>query len=59
MQKQKQNNEKCIIRYVKFTNQLSLKTRYPKRTGGKWLIHGTKHRKDNKLQSQELPCRIA
>ena len=24
-------------------------------TGGKWLIHGTKHRKDNQLQSLELP----
>ena len=24
-------------------------------TGGKWLIHGTKHRKDNLLQSLELP----
>ena len=28
-------------------------------TGGKWLIHRTKHRKDNQLQSLELPCRIA
>ena len=28
-------------------------------TGGKWLIHGTKHRKDNQLQSLELPCRIS
>ena len=26
---------------------------------GKWLIHGTKHRKDNHLQSLELPCRIS
>ena len=25
--------------------------------GGKWFIHGTKHRKDNQLQSLELPCR--
>ena len=24
-------------------------------TGGKWLIHGTKRRKDNQLQSLELP----
>ena len=24
-----------------------------------WLIHGTKHRKDNQLQSLELPCRIS
>ena len=28
-------------------------------TGGKWLIHGTKHRKDNQLRSLELPCRIS
>ena len=26
---------------------------------GKWLIHGTKYRKDNKLQSMELPSRIS
>ena len=24
----------------------------------RWLIHGTKCRKDNQLQSLELPCRI-
>ena len=24
-------------------------------TGGKWLIHSTKHQKDNALQSLELP----
>ena len=27
--------------------------------GGKWLIHGTKRRKDNQLQSLELPCKIS
>ena len=27
--------------------------------GGKRLIHGTKRRKDNQLQSLELPCRIS
>ena len=27
--------------------------------GGKWLIHDTKRRKDNKLQSLKLPCRVA
>ena len=27
-------------------------------TGGKWLIHGTKHHKDNQLQSLKFPCRI-
>ena len=26
-------------------------------TGGKWLIHSTKHHKDNQLQSLELHCR--
>ena len=26
---------------------------------GKWLIHGTKRRKDNQLQSLELPCRVS
>ena len=24
--------------------------------GGKWLINGTKRRKDNQLQSLDLPC---
>ena len=28
-------------------------------TGGKWLIHGTTRRKDNQLQSLELPCIIS
>ena len=28
-------------------------------TEDKWLIHGTKRRKDNQLQSLELPCRIS
>ena len=28
-------------------------------TEAKWLIHGTKHRKDNQLQSLELPRRIS
>ena len=28
-------------------------------TRGKWLIHGTKHHKDNQLQSLELSCRIS
>ena len=27
--------------------------------GGKWLIPGTKHRKDNQLESLELPCRMS
>ena len=28
-------------------------------TEGKWLIHGTKRRKDNQLESPGLPCRIS
>ena len=28
-------------------------------TGSSWLIHGTKQRKDNQLQSLKLPCRIS
>ena len=28
-------------------------------TGDKWLIHGTKRRKDNQLQSLEHPFRIS
>ena len=28
-------------------------------TWGKWLIHGTKHRKDNQMQSMEFPCGIS
>ena len=27
--------------------------------GGKWLIHDTKRRKDNQLQSLKLPCRFS
>ena len=27
--------------------------------GGKWLIHYTKRRKDNQLQSLKFPCRIS
>ena len=27
--------------------------------GGKWLIHDTKRRKDNQLQSLKLPCWIS
>ena len=30
-----------------------------KHTRGKWLIHRTKRRKENQLQSLELPCRIS
>ena len=52
-----------IIDYVKPTAQLLFKSRFPKggpqHAGGKWLIHDTKRRKANQLQSLKLPCRIS
>ena len=58
------HKKKIIIHYVKPTAQLLFKIRFPKgkvdqHAGGKWLIHGTKRRKDNQLQSLKLPCRIS
>ena len=41
------------------SNHLLFQTTFPKvdwHTCGKWLIHGTKHCKDNQLQSLELHC---
>ena len=38
--------------------KLDFQTRGPD-AGGKWLIHGTKRRKDNQLQRLELPCKIS
>ena len=55
-----QKQQKIVFPYVKLTNLLSFYTRFPKSGPtyrGKWLIHGTKRRKDNQLQSLELPCR--
>ena len=49
-------------RNVKPTAQLWLKIDFQKvdqHAGGKWLIHDTKRRKDNKLQILKLPCRIS
>ena len=59
-----QNTKKIryIIHYVKPTVQLLFKIWFPKvdqHEGGKWLIHDTKRRKDNQLQSLKLPCRIS
>ena len=50
----KKNNKKFFSLYVKLTILLSFKTRFPKvdqRTGSKYLIHGTKRRKENQLRS--------
>ena len=44
--------------YVKLTNPLSFQIDFQmvyQHTGGKWLIHATKHGQDNQLQSLELP----
>ena len=61
----------CIIAYVKIQKKWRYSIQYVKPTaqlvfknldqhaGGKWLIHDTKRRKDNKLQSLKLPCRIS
>ena len=39
--------------------KLDFQKKVDRHTGGKWLIHGTRRRKDNQLQSLELPCRIS
>ena len=57
-----QKQQKIAFPYVKLTNVLSFKLDFQKvdqHTGGKWLIPGTKLRKDNQLQSLKLPCRIS
>ena len=49
------------FRYVKLTDQLLFKTRFPKmhyNIRGSCLIHGTKHRNDYQFRSWELPCNI-
>ena len=53
-----------IIHYVKSTAQLFFFFKFDfqkvdQHAGGKWLIHDTKRRKDNQLQSLKLPCRIS
>ena len=53
MQNVIKNNENVVLQ-----NPLSFQIDFQKveqHTGGKWLMHGTKHRKDNQLQSLDLP----
>ena len=60
MSKHKEN--RFVIHYVKPTAQLLFKIDFQKvdqHAGGKWLIHDTKRRMDNQLQSLKLPCRIS
>ena len=55
------NNEKVVLNYAKLPNHYHFKLDFQKvdqHTGGKWLIHDTKHRKDNLLKSLESPGRI-
>ena len=57
-----QQKRRYTIQYVKPTANWCLKIDFQKvdqHAGGKWLIHGTKRRKDNQLQSLKLPCRIS
>ena len=57
----KRQSPLCLI-YITKKLLLSFKTDFRKvdqHTGGKWLIHGTKHHKDNQSQSPEHPCKIA
>ena len=35
--------------------KLDLKKKMVQHSGTKWLIHGTNHRKDNQLQSLDIP----
>ena len=48
------NNEKCVFHYVKLKNQLHFSTNLQnmeQHTGGRWLIHATKHRQDNQWKA--------
>ena len=51
-----ENNKKIAFHYVNYFKLDFQKV--DQHTGGKWLIRGIKCRKDNQLQSLELPCRI-
>ena len=62
MHQENYKQRKSVIHYIERTNQLSFKTSFQnvdKQTGGKWLIYGSKRRKDNQVQSMELPCIIS
>ena len=53
---------KHYLRYENKVNENQFKhdlQKVDQHTGGKWLIHNTKHHKDNQLQNLELPCRIS
>ena len=57
-----QNNKKLFSLMPNLQTYYHFKLDFQKvdqHTGGKWLIHATKRRKHNQLQSLELPCRIS
>ena len=58
----KQKQQKIVLPNVKLTNYYHFQLDFQKvdqYTWGLWLIHSTKRRKDNPLQSLEFPCRIS
>ena len=55
-------NNKKVVFFMSNLQTYQFKLDFQKvdqHTVGKWLIHCTKRRKDNQLQSLELPCRIS
>ena len=56
----KKNNKKLFSIMSNLPIHYHYKLDFQKQlTGGKWLIHGTKHHKDSQLQSLDLPWRIS
>ena len=56
------NKSKTMKQLFSFMSNLHFKPDFQQvdqNTWGKWFIHGTKRRKDDQLQSPELPCRIS
>ena len=54
------NNEKVFSIMSNLQTHYHFKTDFQnmkQQTGGKWLIHGTKHRKENQLQNLEPPVK--
>ena len=57
-----QKNEDILSIMSNLQHNCCLKIDFQKadqHAGGKWLIHDTKCRKENQLQSLNLPCRIS
>ena len=45
-----------IVKLIDHLNSNVAKLDY--HTGGTWLVHGTKHHKENQLQCLKHPCRL-